>query len=190
MNMLLSPRLDEALRFAALCHQGQTRRGGNTPYFAHLAAVAMILDRAMFDEDTVIAGLLHDVVEDTAVTLADLADRFGADVAEIVRHCSEIKTDGRGVNRPWIDRKRDHIAALADAPLAARGVVLADKLHNLVSIEVDILRGRPIWSEFHAAREEVLWYYRSIITQCSQGDEKLERLAEACRVVLSRIESA
>ncbi len=187
---LMSSRLEEALRFAAECHHGQTRRAGKTPYFAHVVAVTIILDRARFDEDVVIAGLLHDVVEDTPVTLAEVADRFGNNVAEIVRHCSEIKTDELGAKRPWIDRKRDHIAALAEAPAAARAVVLADKLHNAISIEVDLLEGRPIWSQFHADRDQVLWYYHAMIERCGRDDDRLVELAEACREVLSRIEGA
>jgi len=187
-STLLSPQLEQALRFAALCHDGQTRRGDGTPYIAHVVAVAMILERAEFDEDVIIAGLLHDVVEDTPATLAQVAARFGKKVAEIVRHCSEIKTDERGVKRPWIDRKRDHIAALADAPASARAVVLADKLHNLVSIELDLFQGRPVWSQFHAERHQVLWYYRAMIDRCGADDHRLVQLAEACRQVLSRIE--
>ncbi|MGO9466160.1 MAG: HD domain-containing protein [Isosphaeraceae bacterium] len=187
---LISSRLEEALRWAAQCHQGQTRHGGNTPYITHVVAVAIILDRARFDEDVVIAGLLHDIVEDTPVMLTEVAARFGNCVAEIVRHCSEVKTDDLGLKRPWIDRKRDHIAALADAPLAARAVVLADKLHNLVCIEVDLLQGRPVWSQFHAERDQVLWYYHAMIDRCGEDEHRLVQLAEVCRQVLSRIEGA
>jgi (p)ppGpp synthase/HD superfamily hydrolase len=186
---LLSRRLEEALRYAAVRHQGQIRRGSDTPYFAHVVAVAMIVERAGFEEDVVIAGLLHDVVEDTTATHAEVCDRFGSVVAEIVRHCSEVKTDDLGVERPWIDRKRDHIAALANAQASARAVVLADKLHNLISIELDLLERRPVWSQFHAARDQVLWYYHAMIDLCGQGDDRLLRLAEACRQVLIRIET-
>jgi (p)ppGpp synthase/HD superfamily hydrolase len=185
---LLSPRFEEALRFAAQRHQGQFRRGSDTPYFAHVVAVAIILDRAGFGEEVMIAGLLHDVVEDTPVTLAELADRFGSEVAEIVRHCTEIKTDDRGVKRPWIDRKRDHIAAMVDAPATARAVVLADKLHNLFSIELDLRAGRPVWPHFHAERDQVLWYFHAMLDRCGRGDDRMLRLAEACRQVLHRIE--
>ena len=93
------------MRWAAQSHQGQTRRNSQTPYFEHVAAVALVLVRAGFDEDVVISGLLHDLVEDTAVTLDDVTTRFGPTVAELVRHCSEVKTDTRGQKRPWIDRK-------------------------------------------------------------------------------------
>src|SRR5205807_3243496 len=103
----ITPRLEQALRWSARCHEGQTRKGGHIPYFQHAAAVAMILDRAGFDEDVVVAGLLHDVVEDTTATFEDVALRFGPAVAETVRQCSEVKRDAEGRKRPWIDRKRD-----------------------------------------------------------------------------------
>ena len=53
-------------------HAGQVRRTSGVPYFEHVVAVAWILDRAGFDEEVVIAGLLHDLVEDTLITLADI----------------------------------------------------------------------------------------------------------------------
>jgi guanosine-3',5'-bis(diphosphate) 3'-pyrophosphohydrolase len=183
----MTPRMEQAMRWAAQAHDGQTRRSSGTPYFAHVAAVALVLDRAGFDEDVVIAGLLHDVVEDTATTLEDVVVRFGASVAEIVRHCSEVKTDAQGNKRPWLDRKRDHIAALAGASLAARGVILADKLHNLICIELDLRERRPVWSEFHAGREQVLWYYRAAIDACGDDDPRLAQLAGSCHQVLARV---
>jgi (p)ppGpp synthase/HD superfamily hydrolase len=186
---LMSSRLERALRWAALCHNGHTRRSSDTPYFEHVAAVAWILDRAGFDEEVVIAGLLHDVVEDTAATNEVVAARFGATVAEIVRHCTEVKTDAQGQQRPWLDRKRDHIAAIVEAPLSARAVILADKLHNLMSIELDLRDGRPVWSAFHAGREDVLWYYHAMIGACGRDDRRLERIADECQEVLARVEA-
>jgi len=185
----MTPRLEQAMRWAARCHDGQTRRSSVTPYFEHVAAVALILDRAGFDEEVVIAGLLHDVVEDTAATWDDVAARFGAAVAEVVRHCSEVKTDAHGKKRPWIDRKRDHIATIVKAPLAARGIILADKLHNLICIELDLREGRPVWSEFHAPREQVLWYYHAMIDACGHNDPRLTHLAGGCLDALARVEA-
>jgi guanosine-3',5'-bis(diphosphate) 3'-pyrophosphohydrolase len=180
-------RLERAFRWAAECHAGQFRRSSGTPYFGHVAAVALVLERAGFEEDVLIAGLLHDVVEDTSATLEDVAARFGPAVAEIVGHCSEVKTDARGNKRPWIDRKRDHLAAMSDAPLAARAVILADKLHNLISIELDLGEGRPVWSQFHAERDQVIGYYNAAIDNCGHGDSRLQQLALACRASLARI---
>jgi (p)ppGpp synthase/HD superfamily hydrolase len=185
----MTPRLERAMRWSAVCHREQTRKGSDTPYFEHTAAVALILDRAGFEEDVVIAGLLHDVVEDTAATFEEVAARFGPVVCELVRQCSEVKHDAEGRKRPWIDRKRDHLAALVDAPTATWAVILADKLHNLISIELDLDEGRPVWAQFNAERSQVLWYYGATVAACASDDPRIEKLAAACRVVLARIES-
>jgi (p)ppGpp synthase/HD superfamily hydrolase len=186
---VFTTRLQEALRFAANGHRGEVRKSSGIPYLEHVMAVAWILDRAGFVDDVVIAGLLHDLVEDTSLTVAEIEERFGKAVADLVGHCSEIKTDSRGVKRPWIDRKRDHLAALATAPLDARAVVLADKLHNLMSIELDLRAGHPVWSHFNAPRQQVLWYYDAMIACCERGDARLESLAARCREVIRAIEA-
>jgi (p)ppGpp synthase/HD superfamily hydrolase len=186
---LMTPRLERALRWAAVCHRGQSRKGGDIPYIEHVMGVALILDRLGFDEDVVIAGLLHDAVEDTGATLAEVRAQFGDPVGGIVAACSEIKTDADGRKRPWIDRKRDHLATLDRASVPARGVILADKLHNLLSIALDLRDGRPVWSLFNAGRADVLWYYRTTLERIGTGDPKLEQLASRCRHVLAEIEA-
>lgn len=187
---MLTERLERALRSAALWHHGQERRGSGVPYFEHVVAVAMILDRQGFPEDVVIAGLLHDAVEDTEVTPARIEAEFGSRVAELVVHCSETKKDDSGRTRPWIDRKRDHLEALATAPLDARAILLADKLHNLMSICVDLDDGRPVWSVFHAERAQVLWYYHTSVETLGADDDRLQRLAAECLTLLARLESS
>ncbi len=177
------------MRWSALCHRGQARKGSGVPYFEHAAAVGLILDRAGFDEDAVIAGLLHDVVEDTDATLEEVEARFGLDVREMVGHCSEVKLDGEGRKRPWIDRKRDHLAALVGASSTVWAIILADKLHNLTSIDVDLEEGRPIWPQFNAERSQVLWYYRAVLDGSLRDDPRIVALAEACLAVLDRVES-
>ncbi len=147
--VLMSPALERALRRSAEWHRGQARKGADgAPYVEHVVGVALILDRLGFDEPVVIAGLLHDAVEDTAATLDEIAAEFGSVVAEIVAACSEQKEDDQGRKRPWIDRKTDHLAVLEAAPVTARAVALADKLHNLTSILVDLQDGRDVWSVF------------------------------------------
>ncbi len=180
----MTTRLESALRWAAVCHRGQVRKGSDAPYVEHVVGVALILDRLGFDQDVVIAGLLHDVVEDTDATLDQVEARFGPEVAETVRHSSEIKTDAQGRKRPWIDRKRDHLDALAGAPVAARAVVLADKLHNLISIELDLCEGRPVWATFHADRAQVLSYYRTMPSSSAARNRR--PAAEAPRPVWPR----
>jgi (p)ppGpp synthase/HD superfamily hydrolase len=174
---LYSLDLERALRWAAVCHRDQVRKASDIPYVEHVVGVALLLDRLGFAEEVVIAGLLHDVVEDTPATLEEVAARFGARVAETVRHCSEIKTDATGAKRPWIDRKRDHLEALQQAPVDARAVVLADKLHNLISIALDLREGCDVWSRFNADRDQVLDYYRRTLEQLGNDDDRLRELA-------------
>ena len=99
------------------------------------------------------------------------------------------KTDAQGRKRPWIDRQRNHLAALAGASLAVRAVIPADKLHNLLSIELDLDAGCPVWSLFHADRAQVLWYYHATLEACDGEDPRVHALAIACRDLLARIEA-
>ncbi len=186
---LLSPLLVRALRCASYWHRGQLRKGSAIPYVEHVMGVALILDRSGFGENVVIAGLLHDAVEDTEATLAEIEGLFGSEVAGIVSDCSEQKTDSLGNKRPWIDRKRDHLAVLVEAGLASRAVILADKLNNLISIEMDLRDKKPIWSQFNADREQVLWYHRTMIDQLDGDEPRLGQLASEARRVLNAIEA-
>lgn len=181
-------RFERALRLAATGHRQQTRKGTGVPYVEHPVAVAWILDRAGFDEDIVIAGLLHDLVEDTDTTLEEIRDGFGERVAAIVEACSEVKLDGEGRKRPWIDRKQDHLVEILQAPDDVRAVVLADKLHNLTCIQLDLLDGVAVWESFQAGREPVLWYYRAMLDACRSEDPRLARLAVECRAKLEEVD--
>jgi (p)ppGpp synthase/HD superfamily hydrolase len=189
MRTLLQPTeaLERALRLAAVAHRDQVRKGTPVPYVEHPMAVALILDRAGFDEAVVVAGLLHDVVEDTDVTIEQILEQFGDRVATAVAACSEEKLDAQGQKRPWIDRKRDHLDQVASAGDDARAVVLADKLHNLVSIELDLRDGVPVWDKFSVGRDQVLWYQRTMLDACACEDARHRAIAAECRDVLSRI---
>ena len=68
-------------------------------------------------------------------------------------------------------------------------MILADKLHNLISIEIDLREGQPVWSQFHADRASVLSYYRQAIEICTAGDPRLEALASKAQESLSAVET-
>jgi guanosine-3',5'-bis(diphosphate) 3'-pyrophosphohydrolase len=178
---------ERALRLAASGHRDQVRKGSGVPYIEHPVAVALILDRSGFDEDVVIAGLLHDLVEDTDVTLDEVRKSFGDRVAEIVAGCSEEKLDAQGQKRPWPDRKRDHLEVVARSNDDVYAVVLADKLHNLISIQLDLSDGRDVWSTFHAGRLEVLAYYEAMLSARESADPRLARLLVECRALLDEV---
>jgi (p)ppGpp synthase/HD superfamily hydrolase len=187
---LFTPRLEHATRLAALWHRDQRRKGSDLPYVQHLAAVAAILDRLDFVEDVVIAGWLHDAVEDTGATLDEIEAALGAEVRRLVALLTERKRDESGRPRPWSERKAEHLEALAAAPPEARAVALADKLHNLVSIHHDLRAGIDVWARFNAGRAESLAHYRRSVERlaANAGDPRLDRLARACRAEIEAIE--
>lgn len=173
--------IERALRTAARAHRDQVRKGGDVPYFAHAAAVALILARFGFtDESLLAAALLHDVVEDTGVSLAELAAQFPPEVVGAVAALSETKNDDGGRLRPWEDRKAEHLGHIAAGPWIARAVALADKLHNMETLRCDLAAGAVSLGALRAPPDRLLWYYRSMIDAAAGDDERLRPLAQAC----------
>jgi uncharacterized protein (UPF0147 family) len=126
-------RLTKALSFAAEAHRNQRRKGAaQEPYINHLIEVLdLVVQTASGDDmDTLIAGLLHDVVEDTPTTYEDVAKSFGERVAEIVRENSDDMTV------PKAERRQGRIAAMAGKSREARIVKMADVISNLRAIAV------------------------------------------------------
>ncbi|MGY1669440.1 HD domain-containing protein [Geodermatophilus sp. SYSU D00710] len=164
----LSTRYDEALAYAAEHHRKQLRKGSRVPYMTHLMSVSALVLEHGGTEDQAIAGLLHDAVEDApkgtgGTVLAEIRERFGDDVAEIVRACSDgLDADGNR-SGTWAERKEPYVAGLSTKPLDALLVTAADKTHNGLCIAADVRRyGQDFWSTFNASREELLWYYTSV----------------------------
>ncbi len=167
-------RLDRAIRFAADAHRRQIRKGSGIPYISHPVAVAMILQKYGYPLDWVIAGLLHDTIEDTDVTLEEIRREFGNTVADIVEGCTEPEHR----NRPWEQRKAHTINYLQNAPLAVRVVTSADKLHNLLSILQDRqVQGEEVWRRFHRARDQQEWYYRELMKSLTMNLDPADRPA-------------
>jgi (p)ppGpp synthase/HD superfamily hydrolase len=151
--------IEKALQVAARAHDSQYRKKTNIPYITHPVAVGMILMKAGYDEELISAGILHDTVEDTPLTLNTIEEIFGSRVARIVAGCSEPdKTLG------WEDRKRHTIEYLKTAPLEIRVVVCADKLHNIRSISDDYQQmGEAVWTKFKRGKDQQKWYYQNVL---------------------------
>jgi (p)ppGpp synthase/HD superfamily hydrolase len=186
---LFSPLLERALRWAARAHRDQTRKGTDEPYLEHPVGVALILARLGYPEAVLAGALLHDVVEDTAVTLEAIRDTFGAEVANLVDWCTERKWDSEGRLRPWAERKAEQLERLGAAPMEARAVALADRLHNLTSIAVDLAAGCTVWERFRAPRTEWIRQCRQAVERLMRpGDARLEQMGRACLALLDRWE--
>jgi (p)ppGpp synthase/HD superfamily hydrolase len=128
-----SDRINHALAFAAKHHDRQVRKGTRLPYLTHPANVAIILTRYDRDEDTVVAGILHDVVEDcireryTREMLEQrIGEKFGTDVLEAVLAVTQRASDDQRVELSSDERKHDYLARLSQAGERARWVCAAD----------------------------------------------------------------
>lgn len=156
--------IESAIEVAARAHSGQTRKGSDIPYIAHPYAVGMMLQQAGYPPEVVAAGILHDTVEDTTVTLDDLRRDFGEKIALIVEGCSEPDKSAS-----WEERKRHTLAHLVVAPDYVRAVSCADKLHNVSAMLADYQRlGDRLWARFNRGKREQEWYYRGLVSALCQ----------------------
>ncbi|MGH9184717.1 MAG: RelA/SpoT family protein [Acidimicrobiales bacterium] len=141
--------ISRAYAVAAEAHRTQMRRSGE-PYITHPLAVASIVAELGLDEVTVAAALLHDAVEDTGVTLDDVAGDFGSEVAAIVDGVTKL-------DRVKFDSKEEQQAATMRKMLVAMAkdvrvliIKLADRLHNMRTIA-----GLPAWKQERTAKETI-----------------------------------
>ncbi len=130
-------KIRRAYRFAAQAHQDQLRRSGE-PYIMHPVAVACIIDQMGLDAESVMAGLLHDTVEDTPVTREDIAREFGAPVAMLVDGVTKLtKMEHTSYStkeeQQMEDLRKMFIAMAKDIRVIM--IKLADRLHNMRTIQ-------------------------------------------------------
>ena len=147
-----------ALDFAARKHVGHRRKGvAEEPYINHLIEVALLLAEATEGKDTnlIVAGLLHDCIEDQDVTYEDLEQRFGEDVAGLVREVTDDKS------LPKAERKRLQIAETPHRSDRAKMLKLADKISNLHSMKVSPPKN---WDA--QRRREYFEWARAVIAGC------------------------
>src|SRR4051795_7038673 len=122
-----SDRINHALAFAAKHHDRQVRKGTRLPYLTHPANVAIILTRYGCDDDTVVAGILHDVIEDcvrenfTREMLAQrIADKFSLSVLDAVLSVTHRNLDDDGVQLSADERRDDYLERLSFSPEIGR----------------------------------------------------------------------
>lgn len=123
-----------AYRFSDIAHEGQTRKSGD-PYITHPVAVAGILAELHMDTPTLIAALLHDVVEDTGVTNQEVSEKFGKQVAELVDGLSKLdKIEFQSATQAQAENFRKMLLAMSQ-DVRVILVKLADRLHNMSTLD-------------------------------------------------------
>jgi len=167
-----------ALDFAARKHAHQRRKGIRAePYVNHLTEVALLLAEASEGKDPalVMAGLLHDTIEDTETTLDELLAEFGTDVAGLV---AEVTDD---TSLPREERKRRQVLSAPARSPRARMIKLADKTANLHSIH----ESPPVGWSGRRKREYVSWA-REVAEACGPTNARLEAAFDAAARALEQ----
>ena len=156
--------LAEALAFALAAHGGQTRKGSQVPYVSHLLQVSGLVLEYGGDLEQAVAALLHDVVEDTPATLAEVAAGFGPGVAGIVADCTDTQADETPEHkRPWLARKQAYVTRLRAVPGRSALVIGCDKLHNLRTLVADLtVQGPAVLARFNAPPAQQRWLFAEL----------------------------
>ena len=160
--------LKKAIIFAMHAHGSQKRKVKDTHYFWHSFQVARILEEQGVKKEVVIASILHDVVEDTSVTIQDIKENFGERIASLVK---EVTSEQEG---EWEQRKLKTIQYFKFSSLEAKLIKIADKIDNLEDIKRDIISGRNPWEYFHASKEKQKWYYREMLNVAKKDKDLIK----------------
>jgi (p)ppGpp synthase/HD superfamily hydrolase len=161
--MIYTPLLQKAIVFATQIHNGQTRKGKDVPYVVHVMAVGLLLSRVTDDENIIVAGILHDTIEDCqpygSVTEHILSEQFNAEVARMVNDVTE-----QDKTLPWATRKAAALAHIREMSHDSLLVKSADVLHNLQDLVDDLVaNGQRVFEKFNASKEDTLSRYERLI---------------------------
>jgi (p)ppGpp synthase/HD superfamily hydrolase len=167
-----SDRINHALAFAAKHHDRQVHKGTRAPYGTHAANVAIILTRYDCDDETVISGILQDVVADCvnerfSREMLDqrIGQKFGGEVLDSVLSVTMLRADEDGVDLSHDERRADLLQRLQHANDRARWVLAADALHAVGATLANLRRtidADSVWSQLPLGKEGTARWYRAM----------------------------
>ena len=189
-----SDRINHALAYAAKHHAQQVWKGNSrVPYFTYPANLAVILTRYGQDDDTVIAGVLHEVVSDcmragqTREMLEErVGSKFGPAVLDALLAVAERKADDDGIELSIDERKSDVLDRLEPAGARARWIVAASLLHTGGSLLADLRRTsypETVWGRFSGEREDVVASFRRTVARLRDVGFDAPIMAELTTVI-------
>lgn len=166
--MHLTPSINKAIKLACHLHRNQVRKDEfHTPYVSHLFAVSALLSSVTSDEDIIIAGLMHDSLEDVPqYTYDKLVADFGTRVADIVTHVTEPLDANKSEDEqlPWLERKEAYLAVLRSGGVESALVSCADKIHNTESFLDDVAReGEEFLSRFESSIRNKVEFHQKVL---------------------------
>jgi (p)ppGpp synthase/HD superfamily hydrolase len=174
-----SPLTRDALEFARRWHAGQTRDLGSVPFVTHPVEVACLLHEAGFQDEVVAAGVLHEILEDTAVERGELESRFGPVVAALVAAVSDDPSIEDAAERKAALRKQ-----VAEAGTNAAAVFAADKLSK-----VRELQARHSHGDYESGDRLKVEHYEAsleLLDQALPGHDLVKRLRSELRGLRSQ----
>lgn len=164
--MIYTKKILKAIKFAAKTHnhyQQQTRKGKVIPYISHPLTAGIILSLASASEDVIVAGILHDTIEDSIdekkVTPQMIEERFGKKVKDLVVSVTEMDK-----TLPWAQRKADALEHIRHFSQGSVLVKSADVLSNGTELADDYARdGKEVFKRFRASASDTLANYERVI---------------------------
>ena len=157
--------VSRAIYFATKAHDGMRRKNSEVPYIMHPLEAAVIVSTMTDDQEVIAAAILHDVVEDTDITIEEVYSEFGERVGLLVASETENKREDLPSNLTWKIRKEESLIDLKNAKdVNILKVWFGDKLANMRSFYEDYkVNGDKMWVKFNQTNpSEHAWYYRSI----------------------------
>lgn len=195
--MIYTEKIQKAVKFAIKTHevyQKQKRKGKDIAYIAHPMTAGLILSLAGAKEDVVIAGILHDTIEDSVevkkVTAEMVEERFGKKVKDLVLSVTEEKEDSHGNPIPWADRKATALAHITHFSQGSVLVKSADVLSNGTELVDDYRKdGAEVFKRFNTTASDTLANYDRVILALLKRWPKspltgdLKKLAKEMRLI-------
>ena len=157
--------VSKAIIYAAEVHDGMRRKKNQTPYILHPMEAAVIVSTMTDDQEVIASAALHDVVEDTDITIEEVEREFGKRIRELVEAETEDKREEIPPSESWYVRKEESLLILKNTDdMDVLIVWLGDKLANMRSIYRQWkVEGDAMWNNFNQKDPEMqAWYYCSI----------------------------
>lgn len=186
-----SDRIHHAFAFAAKHYVPRAPATGGADFIAHPGNLAVILSRYSADQPTVVAGVLHLVLEETLpehrpAMEQSIGVKFGSVVLAIARDAVESRFDARGSELPWRAVKHGHLAHLGVAEPRAVDICVADEIHSagLTLTALRRLGAEYVRTVSSASSEQTIWWYRSLLELLEgRSDWQRQEMLDELRVL-------
>ncbi|MFA5827758.1 MAG: HD domain-containing protein [Candidatus Shapirobacteria bacterium] len=188
--MQLTPKIQKAIKIAAEKHAGQVRQGDNLPFIVHLLEVAWVLSNYSNDENVIVAGLVHNVVNNVDdYSFVDIKNDFGELVMAMVFDVSEDKEAGSELKgqASWEERKNKYLQHAETMSQEAMLICAADKIVTLTVISNSMkTTGKELWNKMGVASNKLFWFYGEILKILQK--RSYSKISEEMAAVLKRVQ--